>query len=728
MLVFYYLVAYPIDTVMVDRQKQKILPPHLIIASLVLVFGILIGGLFVLFNTSPAAAKEGCPGQETPGTGVNAGKCIGLDGKPTTNTPSADPAAPAAPTGEQAKATDETTEDDTETCAIEKMGWILCPVIETSGKIGDKAFSLLANNFLQTEPELVSQDSGTKTAWGLARNLANLMFIIVFIIIILSQVTGRGINNYGIKKLLPRLVIGAILVNVSYYVCQLMVDLSNILGFELKNFLVDTARTVTSSAVFPTEGLTGTKTSGGALGLIAGGILGIAAIVWFLLPVLFLGVSTVVITCLVVIAILLMRKALIILLVVLSPIAFVAYLLPNTEGYFQKWIRMFWQLLMVFPIVGMLFGAGQLASAVILVSGTHSNDGSYKDTGGKCIQLPKSNGTGEDARIGKCTTGSTPFMLGLVAAGVAVAPMLAVWAVLKGALSAAGAIGGKIAGAVEGGTRKGADWGSKNTAIGRGMAARKAIRQNYKDQKFAEKMSGTDWKRGGYTRLASRGVMGNAGALAKIASNKLDQHGGKFGDVAAKSVNFATGSLQAQDSKLSSNFAGAAAKIFDQEIKDKEAVLAEQTHQDDNKTAVNKLTTELTKAIINGDTAGVKAATNMLMARGSSGTAAIRGAFESGIGTGSGAGDVAFRNHLAGSFAGLKASDADIWSSATGESISNITAGLTDAQVGSQSTAAMNKMLQAIDSDRAARIVQNKDVVKDMKGDVYTALKNKSGI
>ena len=450
---------------MVDQQKQKFSPPHLFITSLVLILGIFISGLLVTLTSNPVAAVNGCPGQETPGTGDNAGKCIGLDGKPTTSTPTG-----ATQTDVQTPAGDASTQDDTVTCAIEKMGWILCPVIETAGKVGDKAFALLANNFLQTEPELVSQGSGTKTAWGLALNLANLMFIAVFIIIILSQVTGRGINNYGIKKLLPRLIIGAILVNVSYYVCQLMVDLSNILGFELKNFLVDTARSVSSSSVFPQQTSIDNQTSNGTLGLIATGILATAAIVWFLLPVLFLGVSTVVITCLVVIAILLLRKALIILLVVLSPIAFVAYLLPNTEGYFQKWLKMFWQLLMVFPIVGMLFGAGQLASAIILVAGTNSSqvqstnstatttktDSSYDDPGtkkgGKCIQLPKGSVEG---RLGKCTGGSTPFMLGLVAAGVAVAPLLAVWAVLKGALSAAGAIGGKIAGAVQSAGNKG---------------------------------------------------------------------------------------------------------------------------------------------------------------------------------------------------------------------------------------------------------------------------------
>ncbi len=411
-------------------------------------------------------------------------QCDDLTKKGASQTPSGNTDPNAVAGTDQA---DKTTDDDgTETCAIEKLGWILCPVIETSGKIGDQAFQFLAKNFLQTEPELVSSSGrGTRVAWELARNIANILFIAAFLIIILSQVTGRGLDNYGIKKLLPKLIVAAIAVNISYYICQLMVDLTNILGYEIQNFMVNTARQVTTSVVMPPQtGLIDNQTSGGSLGQIAAGVLGVAAVVWFLLPVLFLGVSTVVITCLVIIAILLLRKAFIVLLVVLSPIAFVAYLLPNTEKYFQKWLNMFWQLLLVFPIVGLLFGAGQLASAIILVSGssrtidatgttsttttskvgggalsgtqiTQSNQTTqsiYSDKGKKCIQVPRVDASGNviaPASVKTCGDGSTPFMLGLVAAAIAVAPLIAVWAVLKGALSAAGNIGGKIAGAIQ---------------------------------------------------------------------------------------------------------------------------------------------------------------------------------------------------------------------------------------------------------------------------------------
>lgn len=429
--------------------------------------------------------------------------------------------------GAASSANNSNNKDSDITCAIEKMGWILCPIIETSGKVGDQVFNFLSKTFLQTEPELISNSpSGTKAAWEIARNLANIMFIIAFLIIILSQVTGQGLNNYGVKKMLPRLVIAAIAVNVSYYICQLIVDLTNILGFEIQRFMVNQAAAVSDKAALPVQtGLIDTKTAhGGALGKIASGALGLPTIIWFLLPMLFLGIGTVVITCIVIVIILLLRKAFIVLLVVASPIAFVAYILPNTEKYFQKWGRMFWQLLLVFPIVSLLFGGGQLASAIVLVAGSSSD--TYKDAqsvnGGKCIQLPRSttidnNGnttassgggwfgstqsnTGSTAEVKTCAQGSTPFLLGLVAAGIAVAPMIAVWSVLKGSLSAAGAIGGKISGAVQNAGNKAGKYAS--------------IPEDKLKKRIGENANAA------WMRSQARGMAGEGGRFARFAGRR----------------------------------------------------------------------------------------------------------------------------------------------------------------------------------------------------------------
>lgn len=657
-----------------------------------------------LIINAPSSYAAPCPDGQKPGVAgtpqSDPNQCYAT-GSTTPSGPvqqdgTGETATPENPEGSAATGTE--SDDDGTTCAIEKVGWILCPVIEASGKIGDQAFQFLAKTFLETEPELVSNsEHGTQHAWNLARNLANVMFIIAFLFIIYSQVTGAGINNYGIKKMLPRLIVAAIAVNASYYICQAMVDLSNVMGYEIQNFMVDTASQISDRAAMPPSSGIDVHTSNGTLGSIIAAVLGVAAVVWFLLPVIALGVGTVLITCIVIIIILLLRKAFIVLLIVAAPIAFVLYLLPNTEKFFQKWLSMFWKLLMVFPVVGILMGGGQLASAIILAAGSTGENSIYADSSGKCVELPKygdvsqndtstdTGGAGQSAgdntgnndtttqtankevsaRTSSCGPNSTPLMLGLIAAGIAVAPLLAVWSVLKGALNAAGAIGGKIAGAVEAATRKGADWGSKNTAVGRGMAARQAIKQNYKDQRFADRMSQSG-KRGRLTRIAARGVAGNAGLGAEKLTGALPDNGA-LGQ-AKKGINFATGSLQAQSTKLSANFAGAAAKIEDQDTKDQEALLGSMLRNSRGQKDANgnlisdetKLAQRLEQAIINGDKAGAKAATNLLAARGQGGTRALAETISQVQGVDNSA-MAEFRSHISNNMSQLKSSDADIY-------------------------------------------------------------------
>ncbi|MCA9334588.1 hypothetical protein KC953_00420 [Candidatus Saccharibacteria bacterium] len=367
------------------------------------------------------------------------------------------------------------TSDTKETCAVERIGWIVCPIIQSAAVISDKAFQILSDNFLRTDPQLIQDDSGTKVAWEMARNIANVMFIIAFLAIIISQVTSMGISNYGIKRMMPRLFVAAIAVNASYYICQAAVDVTNILGYEIQNALEDVSNSLGPSVFGNAQDVGGfqhTTTPGaGILAVIAAGALGAAAVVWLTLPLLISIILFVLITVSTIIVILLLRKALIVLLIVISPIAFVLYLLPNTERLFNKWMKMFGQLLMVFPIVGLLFGAGQLASTIILVSGSEGGPeraelaqkcnpnlqekekdeygdantnafynlkksaNSYDTCGGGAVLLSDTNSS-------KSVTAS--WTLGLVAMGVAVTPLIAVWSVLKGSLAAAGSIGGKL--------------------------------------------------------------------------------------------------------------------------------------------------------------------------------------------------------------------------------------------------------------------------------------------
>lgn len=421
-----------------------------------LVFGVLLLAILSVVSYAPPAFAD--PTCKT-GTPSPDGKQCLVDGKPTSE-------VPAEPPNNTSKDTKSAT------CAVEKIGWFLCPVIEQTAKMSDKAFGFLADNFLRTDPQLFSDNSGTKAAWEMSRSLANIMFILAFLAIIIAQVTGLGITNYGIKKMLPKLIVGAVAVNVSYYLCQLAVDLSNILGYEIQAALVGIANQLGPS-VFGVAGQYGGAESSSSIGngltTIAVGALAVAGVIWLIMGPLMSVVVMVMVTVLTIIVILLLRKALIVLLIVASPIAFVLYLLPNTEKYFSKWLNMFIQLLMVFPVVGLLLGGGKLAGTIILVSGSYAdpsqvtaaercdpNNAESKKAYEKDKPANVETGCGLGAVVysstddgsttcggGQCTV-TASWQLGLIATGVTVIPLFAVYSVLQGALSAAGAIGGKI--------------------------------------------------------------------------------------------------------------------------------------------------------------------------------------------------------------------------------------------------------------------------------------------
>ena len=123
-------------------------------------------------------------------------------------------------------------------CAIEGGGgWIVCMISNTLASAMDGLYDVL-QGFLVVQPLQVSSKSGLFQVWDYMRNIANIIFVVIFILVIYSQITNVGISNYGIKKLLPKLIVAAILINISYYICALAVDLSNVVGAQFQNLLV----------------------------------------------------------------------------------------------------------------------------------------------------------------------------------------------------------------------------------------------------------------------------------------------------------------------------------------------------------------------------------------------------------------------------------------------------------------------------------------------------------
>lgn len=253
------------------------------------------------------------------------------------------------------------------------LGWILCPAIEALGDVVAEVYDSIIQPFLRIDVHLFDRnDSGganTYKAWQSFQAIANIVFIILFILVIFSQLTGIGIDNYGIKKILPKLIVAAILINLSYIICQLAVEVSNILGYGLKQLFDRIDVSVNAVAGVHVDETTGTLVVLIVGVIVTGAILsgGMA----FILPVL-LALLSAFIAIMFVFILLGVRQAGVVLLVVISPLAFACYMLPNTKKLFDRWLKIFQGLLLLFPICGLLIGGGNLASRILLSVNTDS--------------------------------------------------------------------------------------------------------------------------------------------------------------------------------------------------------------------------------------------------------------------------------------------------------------------------------------------------------------------
>lgn len=262
----------------------------------------------------------------------------------------------------------------TSSCVVEGgLGWIICPVTNTLAGFMDWVFNILVG-FLNVRPIETAQENAMYRAWAFMRTFANVAFVIAFLIIIYSQLTSVGVSNYGIKKLLPRIIIAAILVNISYIICAIAIDVSNVLGHSIQNLFIQMRNTLVGTEgnswdIISWESMASFVLSGGTLitagsiaafsGIATYGVIGAVAL---LLPAL----VTLLVAVLVALIVMAARQALITILTILAPLAFVAYLLPNTEKWFDKWRGIFMTMLILFPAFSIIFGGSQLAGIVII--------------------------------------------------------------------------------------------------------------------------------------------------------------------------------------------------------------------------------------------------------------------------------------------------------------------------------------------------------------------------
>ncbi|HTB48582.1 MAG TPA: MFS transporter [Verrucomicrobiae bacterium] len=246
------------------------------------------------------------------------------------------------------------------------LSWILCPIIEGAANATDGIYNNIVKPLLVTKPiELTNPSSDpthTYDIWSNFRVYGDIFLVIALLVIVFGESLGGGlIDAYSAKKILPRLLIAAVLINLSIYLVALAVDLTNIIGSGIAN-LIEAPFTISGAYTLHIGGATGDL---GVAGLLTGGIWAAAgggALIEFLLLMVMIPAFLTFVAILVTV---ILRQGLIVLLVLVSPVAFALYCLPNTEQYFRKWWDLLLRTLLVYPLIAILFALGNVLSVTI---------------------------------------------------------------------------------------------------------------------------------------------------------------------------------------------------------------------------------------------------------------------------------------------------------------------------------------------------------------------------
>ncbi len=274
--------------------------------------------------------------------------------------------ATAANTG---GAADQTCESENHT----GLEYLFCPVVNaldsTINDLNSQIESLLT---FKTSGKGSDFGAGNemKTVWSAFRLIATLLIVLAMMIAVISQTAGWDfIDAYTIRRLLPKLVIAAIFIQISFPVTVWLIDLFNAIGAGVAELIF---APFGGSGHVTLSNLLGHNVGGAqslglfalvSAGLLFGGlvmnIFGVAALALTALVALFVGFL-----------VLVLRKILLVVCVIMAPIAIVAWIIPSPgiQKWWKLWHETFFSLLIMFPIIMAAIAVGRVFASIAVTT------------------------------------------------------------------------------------------------------------------------------------------------------------------------------------------------------------------------------------------------------------------------------------------------------------------------------------------------------------------------
>jgi hypothetical protein len=253
--------------------------------------------------------------------------------------------------------------------AVNPLNWLICGVIEGLSQVigfldsaiesqlaigADHSSPDQANGiFCQNPTDTTGTCASYHVAWASFRDIALGLMLIIGLLILISQALGfEVLDAYAIRKALPRLLIAAILISLSWQLMQFAVVLSNDLGYGVRHIIeAPFCSTVGGCNVSVNPFTLGNNLFTPALIVIGSfGIMTLAAA----------GALSLFIAY----TVLVLRQIVVILLIIVSPVALIAYVLPSTNRTFKLWWESFSKALLMFPLITGMIAVGHVFALI----------------------------------------------------------------------------------------------------------------------------------------------------------------------------------------------------------------------------------------------------------------------------------------------------------------------------------------------------------------------------
>ncbi|MEK7557763.1 MAG: hypothetical protein AAB530_00970 [Patescibacteria group bacterium] len=181
--------------------------------------------------------------------------------------------------------------------------------------------------------------AAVSNGWKIVRDFCNMFFILILLII--SFATMLRMPNYEWKKLLPKLLLMAILINFSKTICGLIIDAAQVIMWTFVNGF----KAMGEGNLVSMLGLKEIY----SVDAEAANVNTFSVFGSYVLALIYVLISLVVIT--IMIAVLVMRMVMLWIYIVLSPLAYLLAAFPAGQSYSQQWWKEFTNNVIVGPVL-----------------------------------------------------------------------------------------------------------------------------------------------------------------------------------------------------------------------------------------------------------------------------------------------------------------------------------------------------------------------------------------